>query len=210
MSTRATGILDRDPFHVCGEGPGKRNIGGCRSAGMRENVQRLDRGRRSGWILPYPPVHIDPSPPGELDLAGLCIVIRFSSRRRGGFISTRQSSPIWTICSPQSPNVRTILRTKSRCRGRRVQRSTPSPPCGSKTPKWQFFWCPRLRPGKWLWSETDVDASLDRARLIGVDRVEMHGSACPARETWDCNLSRSSNWKALRRWSVLRGRLACR
>ena len=50
-----------------------------------------------------------------------------------------------------------------------MQRSTPSPPCGSKTPKWQFFWCPRLRPGKWLWSETDVDASLDRARLIGVD-----------------------------------------
>jgi hypothetical protein len=65
---------------------------------MREYVQRLDRGRRSDWILPYTPVHIDPSPPRELDLAGLCIVIRLSSRRSGGFISTRQSSPIWTIC----------------------------------------------------------------------------------------------------------------
>jgi hypothetical protein len=65
---------------------------------MREYVQRLDRGGRSGWILPYTPVHIDPSPPRELDRAGFCIVIRFGSRRRGGFISTRQSSPIWTIC----------------------------------------------------------------------------------------------------------------
>jgi hypothetical protein len=65
---------------------------------MRENVQRLDRGRRSGWILTYTPVHIDPSPPRELDLAGLCIAIRFSGQRRGGFISTRQSSSIWTIC----------------------------------------------------------------------------------------------------------------
>jgi hypothetical protein len=65
---------------------------------MREYVQRLDRGGRSGWILPYTPVHIDPSPPRELELAGLCMVIRFSGRRRGGFISTRQSSPIWTIC----------------------------------------------------------------------------------------------------------------